>query len=282
MFSVKISSRENMKKSIIVFCSMLTALCSLCEAHGAIEIKKASSATEQKQQAGGLMAGNSLVPTALGLVGNVMTLNKQQAELSKECEPTDSEIAFVKTLVQEWAKAGGEISMTGRTACKLENNNKDYASSVLYPTEGIAPCYNSFSKDIDAGQIYKDYPYPGKGYSLKDYSLEDGPKNRIIKSDIYEIFPKIGFEEADLSPDEAQKIAKLKEKAVKCAPEKLSAKQRELWGNMLMQTVGGLGQKQNAGSTMGQVGSVLQSGGNSPLGTLGGTVNVLTGSLLKQ
>lgn len=268
-----------MKKTIIFFCSMFFALCYLDGAMAAI--KKASSVSEQTSQgAAGLMSGNSLIPTALGLVGNVMELNKQQAALSAECVPSDSEIEFVKKLVQEWAKAGGTIDMSGRMACK--SGDKDYEYSVKWANDGTSPCYNAFNGPRDEYQIYKDYPYPGKGYMLKDYSLEDSDKNRISKSDIYEIFPKIGFEDADLLPSEVSMIAKLKEKAIKCAPEKLSAKQRELWGNMLVQTVGGLGQKQNAGDTMSQVSSVLQSGGNSTLGTLGGTVNVLTGSLLAQ
>jgi hypothetical protein len=279
MFSVKMSPRENMKKSIIFL--LLLSICYLGEAGAAIEIKKAPSASEQKQQGGGLMAGNSLIPTALGLVGNVMALNKQQAALAAECEPTDTEITFVKTLVQEWAKAGGTITLSGRRACKM-TDGKDYAFDVLYSSEGVSPCYNVFNLTTDNWQIYKDYPYPGKGHSKKDESLEDSDKNSIPRSDIYEIFPKIGFEDADYLPSEVSQVARLKEKAIKCAPDKLSAKQRELWGNMLTQTVGGLGQKQNAGTTMQQVGSVLQSGGNSPLGTLGGTVSVLTGSLLNQ
>lgn len=268
-----------MKKTIIFFCSMFFALCYL---NGAVAaIKKASSVSEQTSQgAAGLMAGNSLIPTALGLVGNVMELNKQQAALSAECVPSDSEIEFVKKLVQEWAKAGGTIDMSGRTAC-LGKDGKNYAFSVKWAMDG-SPCYDAFNGEKDENQIYKNYPYPGKGFVLKDQSLEDSDKNRITKSDIYEIFPKIGFEDADYLASEVSMVAKLKEKAIKCAPEKLSAKQRELWGNMLTQTVGGLGQKQNAGTTMQQVGSVLQSGGNSPLGTLGGTVNILTGSLLAQ
>ncbi|NMA32744.1 MAG: hypothetical protein GX944_02330 [Alphaproteobacteria bacterium] len=266
-----------MKKLYFIFSVFFVTVFFTPVSYGAlVEIKKASPAVEQKQKGiGGLMAGNSLVPTALGLVGNVMTLNKQQAALTAECVPTDSEIAFVKMLVQEWAKAGGEITINNRKACDSGN---DYQSSLRFSDDN--PCYNSFNKSTDEYQIYKDYPYPGKGYILKDYSLEESDKNKIIKSDIYEIFLKIGFDDADLLPNEVPMVAKLKEKAAKCAPEKLSAKQRELWGNMLMETVGGLGKKQNAGNIMEQVGSVLQSGGSSPLGTLGGTVNVLTGTLL--
>lgn len=269
-----------MKKSIMFFCSLSVALCSLCEAHGAIEIKKAAPATEQKQASSGLMSGNSLVPTALGLVGNVMALSQQQAALSKECEPTDTEVAFVKNLMQEWARAGGDApKFADRVPCESGNN---YFNSVRYSSDGIRPCFNVFGDSQDAGQIYSNYPYPGKGYKLKDPAGENTEKNRAIMSDMYEMFSSIGFEDSDYLPGEVAQIARLKEKAVNCAPERLSAKQREMWGNMLVKTVGGLGQNQNTGTTMGQVGAIMQSSGASPLGTLGGTMNVLTGSLLNQ
>ncbi len=269
-----------MKKLIMFFCCVSVALCPLCEAHGAIEIKKAAPATEQKQASSGLMAGNSLVPTALGLVGNVMALSQQQKALTKECEPTDAEVAFVKNLMQEWARAGGaQPEFVNRAPCDSGNN---YANSVRYTSEGIQPCFNLFNGSQDAGQIYANYPYPGKGYRLKDSAGENSEKNRAIMSDMYEMFSFIDFEDSDYLPSEVSQIARLKEKAVNCAPEKLTAKQRELWGKMLVQTVGGLGQNQNAGTTMSQVGYIMQSGGASPLGTLGGTMNVLTGSLLSQ
>lgn len=266
-----------MKKSIMFFCSLFVALCCVCEAHGAIEIKKAAPATEQKQASNGLMSGNSLIPTALGLVGNVMALNQQQSALSKECEPTDAEVAFVKNLMQEWARAGGAApNFADRVPCESGNN---YSNSVRYSSDGIKPCFNVFQ---DAGQIYVNYPYPGKGYKLKDSAGENTEKNRAIMSDMYEMFSAVGFEDSDYLPGEVAQIARLKEKAIDCAPEKLSAKQRELWGNMLVKTVGGLGQNQNTGTTMSQVGAIMQSNGSSPLGTLGGTMNVLTGSLLNQ
>ena len=270
-----------MKKLCFIFSVFLTAVFFTPVTYAAVEIKKATPvAAENKTGAAGLMAGNSLVPTALGLVGNVMTLNKQQAELAAECEPSSSEITFVKNLMQEWAKAGGEKpKMENRKPC-TPDDGKDYATSVKQGNGISEPCYNAFNKKNDVIQIYAEYPYPGKGYRLKDYSAEESDKNKIQMSDLYEVFGKIGFEDADYLPGEVSMVARLKEKAIKCAPEKLSAKQRELWGNMLMQTVSGLGEKQNAGATMEQVSSVLQSGGNSPLGSLGGTVYALTGSLL--
>ena len=246
---------------------------------GAVVIQKAPTVAQQEQQKGigGLLSGNSLIPTAMGLVGNVMALSQQQAALSRECEPSPQEITFVKTIMQEWAKAGGAPpTLSGRQPC---SGGQNYESSVKYLAEGLQPCWNAFNTKLDEFQIWKGYPYPGKGYKPKDPSASDNEKNRIAMSDMYEIFAAVGFEEADYIGNEASQAAKIKEKSLNCAPAVLSAKQKELWGNMLMTTVGGLGQKQNAGATMGQVSAIMQQGGGSPLGSLMGVAPVLTGSL---
>jgi hypothetical protein len=264
---------------------LLTANCYLLTApmaRGAIEIKKAQpvAAAQTQTGVGGLLAGNSLIPTALGLVGNVMSLSQQQAALVGECEPTDSEVNFVRNLMQEWARAGGAAPVLGgRAAC---SGSMNYATFVrTYPAD-MAACFNVFNGSQDSWQIYANYPYPGKGIRLKDPTGPNNAKNQVVLSDIYEMFAAIGFEDADYLPTEVAQVARLKEKAVKCNPAVLSAKQRELWGNMLVQTVGGLGQNQNAGATMGQVGAILQSGGGSPLGSVVGALPILTGTLLNQ
>ncbi|MCL1892178.1 MAG: hypothetical protein FWF97_02730 [Alphaproteobacteria bacterium] len=267
-----------MKKSTFALCSLLFALCATSVAHAAVQITKAAPVSTQQQEKGmaGLMSGNSLIPTALGLVGNVMAMSQAQAALSAECEPTDGEVAFVKTLMQEWAKAGGAMPNLGaRPKCV----GRTYADSVRILAEGIEPCYQVFDGTMDSYQIYANYPYPSKGYRLKDPAGPNNDKNRAAMSDIYQMLGGIGFEDADFMPNEVAMMARLKEKSLTCAPAVLSAKQRELWGAMLTQTVGGLGQKQNAGATMGQVGSVLQQGGGSPLNSMMGALPVLSGSL---
>jgi hypothetical protein len=246
-------------------------------------IKKADTVAVQKQETGaaGLMSGNSLIPTALGLVGNVMALTQQQNALTKECEPTDAEISAVKGLMQEWARAGGSPPTFGsdRGPC-VYGTGVDYAASVGISVEGIQPCYNNFNgSSSDVFQVYAGYPYPGKGWKLKDPSAGKNEKNKIILSDLYEMFAAIGFSDADYLPSEVSVVTPMKEKALKCAPAVLKAKQKELWGGMLVQTVGGLGQKQNTGDTMSQVGQIMQSGGGSPLGSLMGIAPVLMGSL---
>lgn len=266
-----------MKKTFAIFCSLLFALCSFSEAPAATVIKKAAPVATQKQEAGGLLGGNSLIPTALGLVTNVMTLSKQQTALTKECEPTSAEVEFVRKLMQEWARAAGaRPDMGGRIACA---DGRSYANDVRTLGEGMLPCYNSFNTSVDRWQIYYNYPYPGSGYKLKDPSAPDNDNNRIRMSDMYELFDKIGFTEVDLLASEASQYAKLKERALECSPAKLAAKQKELWGNMLTSVIGGMGQKQDSGNVLGQVGGIMQQGGGSPLGVLGGVGTTLLGGL---
>ena len=269
---------KNSIRSLSVLCALCSVLC-VGAAHSAVTITKAAPVSAQEKEKGvaGLMSGNSLIPTALGLVGNVMAMSQAQAALSAECEPSDTEVAFIRTLMQEWAKAGGaKPSLAPRYPCK---SGQSYASSLLTLSEGMQPCYNIFNDKTDLYQIWVEYPYPGKGSKKKDQAGPDNDKNRVVMSDIYEMMGTIGFEDADFMSSEVSMMARLKEKALSCAPAVLSAKQRELWGNMLTQTVGGLGQKQNAGATMGQVSGIMQQGGGTPLGSMMGALPALTGSL---
>ena len=82
-------------------------------AQGAITIKKAAPVAAKQTSA--LEAGQTLVPTVLGLVSGIQQLNKQQKELTAECSPTGQELDFVNKIVKEWAKTGAA------TADEVEN-----------------------------------------------------------------------------------------------------------------------------------------------------------------
>lgn len=248
-------------------------------ANGAIQIKKASSVAAQPQDTGGVLSGNSLIPTALGLITSVQTMKSQQQALTKECEPSDSDVNFVKKMVQEWARAGGAMPvLAGRAPCEQGTN---YKYSVRWLAQGTQPCYDAFTSDSDKKQIYANYPYPGKGYSLKDAAGTDTESNRIYVSDLYEIFAAIGFEDADLLPDEASRIVALREKSLRCAPSVISQKQAALWQGMLGQAIGGLGGS-SAGTNMGQIGQILSSSGGSALGSITNTLPIITSTLMGQ
>ena len=50
----------------------------------------------------------SLVGTVVGLVSSVKQLTQQQKALTAECKPSTTEINFVNTTIQEWAKTGAK------------------------------------------------------------------------------------------------------------------------------------------------------------------------------
>jgi hypothetical protein len=283
-FCDKVAVREKMRNStrFFTFVCFLCGVLWACGAPAVVEIKKAAVVAEQPQEKGlgGLLSGNSLIPTAIGLIGKVRSLQQQQQALTKECEPTDSEISFVKTLMQEWARAGGTPpAMGSRAAC--DTMNSTYAADVMNGLgEGMQPCYQRFRSSADINQIYYNYPYPGKGSMAKDISAPKSDKNSIVMSDLYDMLGVITFDDADLLPGEASQMARLREKAIKCAPDKLNARQRELWGGMLTDVVGSLGQKQNATTTMSQVTGVLQNSGGNPLGSVMNVLPGLAGSLM--
>ena len=54
-----------------------------------------------------------------------------------------------------------------------------------------------------------------------------------------------------------------------CSYAKISAKQRALWGDFLVSTMGNLGQKTNTGTILQTVSGVANSGGSGALQSLG-------------
>ena len=83
-------------------------------------------------------------------------------------------------------------------------------------------------------------------------------KNKQYVSNIYDVFNLIDFAEADYTQQEATMAAKLIAKIENCSYAKLSAKKKALWGDFLVDTIGGLGQKTNT-STIKEIiyGSIL-------------------------
>jgi hypothetical protein len=65
-------------------------------------------------------------------------------------------------------------------------------------------------------------------------------------------------------------------KMEKCAPAKLNAKKLALWGDFVVSTVGGIGQKTNTGSIMDAVNGIISSGGGmGAVQSLGGIATQL-------
>ncbi|MCQ2574704.1 MAG: hypothetical protein MJ156_01185 [Alphaproteobacteria bacterium] len=257
-----------MKKSLLFFIVTLFVMPSV--SFGAVTIKKQSSVAVKPVEK--VESATSLLPNVLGLIQNVKTLNAKQQQLTAECAPTSEEIKTVNELVKEWAKMG---TVSADDAARGLGNKCPNGS--CYQTEvdilGIDdfntdPSFDWYASESEKNMIWYGYP---KASTAK--VCENGSKNCKYVSNIYDIFALMDFDTEDYTKTELSKVNKLIEKSEKCAPEKLAAAKRELYGGFLTQAIGGIGQKTNTGSVLEQVSSVAGSmgGGNA----LGGITSII-------
>jgi len=226
-------------------------------------VKKAAPVATK--QADKMESVTSLLPTVIGLVGNVKTLNAQQQQLSADCAPTSSEIQTVNDLVKEWAKTGTVTKETARSylgdPCNRVNadeNNYNNYSGFMETADDKEECYETFSSSSDEGMIWAGFPRASYATIGDEYDK----KNRKTISNIYDVFAKIPFTEEDYTQSEAKNIAKLMEKANRCAPTKINAAKRELYGNFVTQTLGSIGQTTGAAGTASVLETVSSMGGS--------------------
>ncbi|GHS96866.1 hypothetical protein FACS189421_02640 [Bacteroidia bacterium] len=247
----------------------------------AITITKADpvAAPSGKAATGKTDAATSLLPTVLGLATQVMALNAQQKALSAECAPNPAEIIFVDNAMKAYASIGQQTAsevnsnFSGRQPCQL-GSDYEYEARANYQTGGFKPCFNTFNSPNDNGNIWQDYPRVG---TAKVCTKDGGCNgNDETVSDIYDIFAKVSgsLGEADYTPSEAKMASQLMDKQLRCAPDKITAKQREMWGLFLTDTIGTIGKKQNTGTLMEQVGQIVQQGGG--WGQAAGVMSVAT------
>ena len=228
-------------------------------------IKKAAPvATKQEDKMGSV---TSLLPTVIGLVGSVQALNKQQQALSADCAPTSSEIQLVNDLVKEWAKLGTTTASSARgsnvVACSgtFESNNEGgysgYINNTYIEDEKDTLCIETFTGKNSEGTIWRGFP---KASSAKKCDIDD-KKNCENISNVYDIFALIPFTDEDYTVSEAAKIAQFKAKAERCAPGKIKAAKRELYGNFVTQTLNNMGQTSGAAGTASVLEAVSSMGG---------------------
>ena len=244
-----------MKKSIFIFA--VIACFASCLAHAAVNIKKASPVATKKTDA--IESTTSLLPTVIGLVSNVKTLSTQQQALTADCAPTTDEVRTVNDLVKEWAKIG-DTSVENAKSSSLGDVCPDtFEAFVKFDPDST--CYETFkSENSDAGMIWEDFP-KASYYNLCD----DSGKNCQPKTNIYDVFGRISLSDEDYTQAEAKKIASLKEKAQRCAPEKIKAAKRELYGGFLTQTLSSVGQSSGAAGTSAVMDAVSSMGGSSDI-----------------
>ncbi|MCQ2562154.1 MAG: hypothetical protein MJ158_00845 [Alphaproteobacteria bacterium] len=246
-----------MKKLVSILC-IFTVFAPVC-GFGAVTVKKAAPvATKQVEK---MESVSSLMPTVMGLVGGVKALMEQQQQMTEDCAPTSEELKAVNELIQEFAKTGEysaaelasslgkpcwtEVDSTSSTTCyksKVEEWGEEFTE------EG--PWYDVFGEKSDKQKIWYKFP---KVSSAK-YCKDGGNKNCVYLSNVYDVFNKISFTDADYTKTELSKVNKIREKAQKCAPAKLKAAKREAVGNFITQTVGSIGNSAGVGT-----GSMLET-----------------------
>jgi hypothetical protein len=246
-----------MKKFLFIFAVFACIVPSLGYAAVNVKVKKAAPVATKKADT--MESATSLLPAVLNLVSSVKALNMQQQQLSADCAPTSDEINTVNNLVKEWAKIGDTSAQSacyglGQFVC-----NGGYSAHVRDFDEGEA-CYETFEDLADRDTIWQGFP---KVSSAQKCDV-DGKKCHTV-SNIYDIFAKIPFSDDDYTQAEAKKVGALKEKANRCAPAKIKAAKRELYGGFLVQTLNSVGQTTAASGTSSIIEAVSSMGGSGDL-----------------
>ena len=225
-----------MKKFLSIFIVFSCVVTSASLA--AVNIKKAAPVATKKADT--MESATSLLPAVIGLVSNVKTLQAQQQALSADCAPTSDEINTVNDLVKEWAKLG-EVTPDAASSGLGERHDGGYQTCIDF-ADADESCYEAFSGSANEGTVGKEFPKASQGKKCKGDGDDD-----------------------DYTQAEAKKVAQLKEKAQRCAPERIAAQKRELYGGFLTQTLSSVGQSSGAAGTSSVLDAVSSMGGSGDL-----------------
>jgi len=249
-----------MKKILSVFIALV--LVAPVVAWGEVSVKKSSSV--KKKTEAPLDSAASLVPTVVGLVGSVKTLNAQQQQLTADCVPTSDEIRVVNDLVKEWAKTGDTDAVSAANGlgepCWASAGGSDdgsYQRFMEVNMGGKETCYERFVGSGNQDMIWFEYPKASLANVCDPVTNKDCKK----VSNLYDIFERIPFTTQDYTKGEAAKVARLVEKSQKCAPSRINAAKRELWGGFLTQTLGNVGKTSGVSGTDAVIQAVSSAGG---------------------
>lgn len=228
-----------MKKILSIF--VIACLVAPFTAFGAVTVNKKSAvskkASVETQKTSGLSAATSLLPTVISTVSGVMELKKATQALGSDCAPNSSEIYLVNELVKEWARIGDTDASSAKSGL-------DTCLGLTYKLhveqDGEKVCAESFN---EANMVWNGYP-------KADYATV----GKKTYSNVYDIFAKLPFGFDDYTKSEAEQVKSLIEKTERCAPGKISAKKRELWGGFLTNTISQVG----TGVGVSGVGDVMQ------------------------
>lgn len=266
-------------KRFFIFCTTAVAICGAFNAFGAANVlvpKKAASVAKQEASTSATNLGASLLPTAVGLVGNVIALNQQQKALVAECEPTSREITFVNNLIKEWAIAGATNPLSaGSAGMRPCEDGETYESTVNGSGMGVtidasAICYDTFSVSDARGAVWAGFPKAAVvEYCSGGESLSTCGKNKRKKmTNMWTLFDMIDFDNDDYTRAEASQAVALLQKATNCSGNKLAAKRLETFGGFITNTISSIGQPTNTGNVMSAVTSMVGQSGIGGLGNL--------------
>jgi len=261
-----------MKKVLSIFFVAMFAVISVSQA--AVNIKKAAPVATKKVDK--VESATSLLPTVLGLVSSVQALNTQQQQLSADCSPTLDELTTVNDLVKEWAKLG-EVTAESAASGLGGSCPGGYENMVKYGDKD-QKCYDTFHSDDDIGSVWANFPKASSAQKCED----DSSKKCTTVSNIYDVFGRLPFNDDDYTKSESKKITQLKEKAQRCAPERIAAAKRELYGGFLTQTLSSVGQSSGAAGTSSVLDAVSAMGGSGDIKSMATSVLPSLGSMLDK
>ncbi|MBO4479997.1 MAG: hypothetical protein J5742_00025 [Alphaproteobacteria bacterium] len=278
-------------KKLIAICVATFSVCGAYTAFGAANMlvpKKASSVAKHEETSSVTNVGGSLLPTALGLVGNVVQLTQQQKELKAGCEPTAKEVNFVNNLVKEWAIAGASNPFDNGTFGAIlpcdSTAGYSYRDTVVVADTGVGVdntllCYDVYT-DADArGAVWVNFPKAAVVTYCPDNSYSCSKNKQKTVTNLYTIFDAIDFTEQDYTRTEASQAQALLQKAANCSGSQLAAKRLESFGGFIKNTIGNMGQKTNTGSVMDAVSGVV---GNAGIGGMLGSFGSVATQLLDK
>lgn len=263
-----------MKKSFAFFMAVFVGLACFSAMAADFKVKKASSVNKQEKSGLESVTSGSLVPGVIGLVSNVSALNKQQQELAAECVPTAAEVSWVNNMVKEYAKIGevNAADMRAKIGSRECENDSVYTSEVQTNRPAnqdvCVPVFTDEQKVIW-------YKYPRANYAkycAGDVTYTCAESKKKTESNIYEVFGNISFSQEDYTADEVTMYAKMMEKIEKCAPGKVSQRQKEAYAGFLKNTIAGAGTSTNTGGIMEAVSGLTQGNGLSGVQSLAPSV----------
>jgi len=248
---------------------------------GGYQIRRADTVQAAPEAEGGGAKGlmNALtspggLATAMGLIGTVTALRTKTTELRRECEPSLSDITFINQMVQEYAKLGRSSAKelienihNVQYACPEGQKFKQNVKSGM-PEE----CVDIFRGTGNNGKIWFEYPMADKSDRMCPSNNQQCNEDRdgIVHSNAYRIYMALGWEEADLLPNEIANHTRLIGRASTCDPSAVKRRIAETTMSGIMGIVNQTGQSNTTGTANGVMEMVqgMGSSGGSPLNSI--------------